>query len=52
MEGLIYAAFPDQIKRMMALFISMPAGRLRMAGLFVAAAGCVILWLVERYAGL
>lgn len=46
-EGILYALFPDAMKRMMAEAIKQPAGVLRTAGLAAAAAGVFVLWLVR-----
>lgn len=47
LEGLLYAAFPEQMKKMLASVLSMPASTLRMGGLACAAAGLVLLWVVR-----
>jgi uncharacterized protein YjeT (DUF2065 family) len=47
LEGLVYAAFPEQMKKMLASIQSMPASNLRAAGLACAAAGLVLLWLIR-----
>ncbi len=44
-EGIIYALFPEAMKRMMAMVMVKPAGGLRAAGLAAAVAGVFILWL-------
>lgn len=46
-EGLLYALLPEQMKRMMATLMSVPAGTLRMAGLAAAVVGVGIVWLVR-----
>ena len=46
-EGLVYAAFPEQMKRMLASVQSMPASTLRTVALVCAAFGLVLLWLVR-----
>ncbi len=46
-EGTLYALFPDGMKRMMAVLQSQPPGRLRNAGLVMAATGVGIVWLVR-----
>lgn len=46
-EGLLYAAFPEQMKRMIAQVLAMPAGQLRMGALVMAAAGLVLLSFVR-----
>jgi len=46
-EGLVYAAFPEQMKRMLASVQSMPASTIRAVALACAAFGLVLLWLVR-----
>ncbi|AEQ51959.1 DUF2065 domain-containing protein [Pelagibacterium halotolerans] len=46
-EGLLYAAFPEQMKRMVAQMIALPSQQLRMAALGMAAAGLVVLAVVR-----
>lgn len=48
-EGLAYAAFPDQMKRMIAQVITMPSGQLRIGALVLAGAGLVALALVRGF---
>lgn len=43
-EGLIYAAFPNQMKRMMLTVLAMPSGSLRTVGLLAAVIGVAIVW--------
>lgn len=45
-EGIIYALFPEAMKRMMAMVMEQPAGSIRTAGLGAAVAGVFVLWLV------
>jgi uncharacterized protein YjeT (DUF2065 family) len=47
-EGLLYAAFPEQMKRAMASIQAMPASSLRAIALTCAAVGLVLLWLLRR----
>jgi uncharacterized protein YjeT (DUF2065 family) len=47
LEGLAYAAFPEQMKKMLASILSMPASSIRAAALACAALGLVLLWLVR-----
>jgi uncharacterized protein YjeT (DUF2065 family) len=44
LEGLLYAAFPEQMKRALAAILEQPASTIRAAGLACAAAGLVLLW--------
>jgi len=46
-EGLLYAAFPGQMKKMLASILSMPASSIRAAALACAAVGLVLLWFVR-----
>jgi|TARA_R110002051_G_scaffold160138_3_gene231587 hypothetical protein len=46
-EGLLYAAFPEQMKRMVAQMIALPSQQLRMAALGMAAAGLIVLTVVR-----
>lgn len=46
-EGLLYAAFPDQMKRMVARVLSLPAGTLRAGGLVAAVVGVAAVWLLR-----
>lgn len=45
-EGLIYAIFPEGMKRVLALAQEMPAPTLRVSGLAAAIAGLGLLWLM------
>lgn len=44
LEGLLYAAFPNAMKKMMLQVIGMPLTSLRGAGLVAATIGLVIVW--------
>jgi hypothetical protein len=46
LEGLAYAVFPNQMKRMLASLAAAPEERLRMGGLVAAAIGVALAWLV------
>ncbi|MEQ8747739.1 DUF2065 domain-containing protein [Pyruvatibacter sp.] len=46
-EGLAYAAFPNAIRRMLAMVEQTPDASLRMGGLVAAVTGLVIVWLVR-----
>ena len=46
-EGIVYALFPDAMKRMMARVIEQSSAGIRTAGLIAAVAGVVLLWLVR-----
>ena len=47
MEGLIYAAFPEQMKKMLAQLMAMPASTIRAVALACADAGLVLLWFLR-----
>ncbi|WP_196257734.1 DUF2065 domain-containing protein [Pelagibacterium limicola] len=47
LEGLLYAAFPEQMKRMIAQVLEMPAQHLRLGALVVAGVGLGLLALVR-----
>lgn len=46
-EGLLYAAFPEQMKKMVAHLLMLPSQQLRLAALGMAAAGLVLLAVVR-----
>lgn len=47
-EGLLYALFPDFVRKMMALALTLPVARLRFLGIAVAFSGCVGLWILQH----
>lgn len=47
LEGLVYAAFPEQMKKLLASVQSMPASTIRAAALACAGVGLVLLWLLR-----
>lgn len=47
LEGLVYAAFPEQMKNLLASVQSMPASTIRAAALACAGVGLVLLWLLR-----
>jgi len=47
MEGLLYAAFPEQMKTMLARVSTLPASTIRAAALACAAVGLVLLWVIR-----
>ena len=47
LEGVLYALFPEGMKRMMVVALGQPAGRLRTVGLGVAVAGVGLVWLLK-----
>lgn len=46
-EGLVFIAFPDAAKRMLASVAASPANQLRVAGLVSAAIGLGVVWLAR-----
>ena len=47
-EGLLYALFPNAMKKMMLQVLAQPQTSLRTAGLVAAIAGVGIVWLIRR----
>jgi uncharacterized protein len=47
-EGILYALFPDGMKRVAARTVQVPPQILRGAGLMAAAIGVVVVWLLRR----
>jgi len=46
-EGILYAAFTDQLKAMMKEIVTVPTGTIRSVGLVVAALGVFVVWFVR-----
>jgi uncharacterized protein YjeT (DUF2065 family) len=46
-EGVLYAVFPEQIKRMMRAALERPTASLRTFGLAALAAGLALIWLAS-----
>ena len=46
-EGVLYALFPDGMKRFVRLALEMPPAAMRAAGLFSAILGLVVVWLAR-----
>ena len=46
-EGLLYAAAPEAMRRAMTAVLAQPAGALRVAGLAAAVIGVLLLWQVR-----
>jgi len=49
LEGAAYALFPEGMRKMMARVIVLPLSQLRMAGIFFAAFGFVIVAVLRGY---
>ena len=47
-EGLLYAAAPERMKRMAAAIQPIPPGALRVGGIAAAALGLILVWLVRQ----
>jgi uncharacterized protein len=47
-EGILYALFPEAMKRAAARTLSVPPQTLRLVGLVAACAGVGFVWLVRR----
>ena len=46
-EGVLYALFPDGMRRMMEAVLVQPAATLRMAGVLAVALGVGMVWLLR-----
>lgn len=47
LEGLLYAAFPEQMKRALAALLETPSSKIRVVALTSAAAGLIVLWMIR-----
>ncbi|HTW51050.1 MAG TPA: DUF2065 domain-containing protein [Stellaceae bacterium] len=47
-EGIVYALFPDLMRRLAARTIATPAQALRIGGLVAAFLGVIIVWALRR----
>ena len=47
-EGILYAVFPDGMKRVAARSMQVPPQTLRIAGLAAACIGVALVWLLRR----
>lgn len=47
-EGMVYAIAPGAVARALARLAALPADRLRLVGLAVAAAGVMTIWLARH----
>lgn len=50
-EGLLYALFPDSMKRLMAIALAAPARTLRLTGLAAAGLGVAMLYFLKALSG-
>jgi uncharacterized protein YjeT (DUF2065 family) len=46
-EGLMFLAFPDPVRRMMSSVAASPSQQLRVAGIVSAVIGLTLLWVVR-----
>lgn len=46
-EGMLYALFPDGMRRALAAVLEQPTPTVRTAGLAMAALGVVVIWLIR-----
>jgi len=46
-EGIAYAAFPDQMKQALAKLLETPTSTIRVVALTSAAAGLIVLWFIR-----
>ena len=47
LEGIIYALFPDGMKRLMTVAAEQPSASIRVAGLTAAGFGVGMIWLIR-----
>jgi uncharacterized protein YjeT (DUF2065 family) len=47
-EGLLFAAFPDAVKRAMIEAAQSPSDRIRLVGILSAVIGVVIVWVARK----
>tara|TARA_A100000164_G_C21269939_1_gene479720 strand:+ start:178 stop:363 length:186 start_codon:yes stop_codon:yes gene_type:complete len=47
LEGIVYALFPDRMKRVMSTAIEQPTANLRFVGLLAAMLGVAVLWVIR-----
>jgi len=47
-EGLLFAAFPDAVKRAMIVAAQSPSDRMRLVGILSAVIGVVIVWVARK----
>jgi uncharacterized protein len=48
-EGILYSAFPEGMKRMVAQVGLLPASALRVTGLLAACLGVAAVWLIRHH---
>ncbi|WP_417819327.1 DUF2065 domain-containing protein [Terasakiella sp.] len=47
LEGILYAVFPDGMKRMMMQILTLPSQNIRSAGITAALIGVTLVWLIR-----
>ncbi len=47
LEGVLYALFPDAMKKFMVQVLAQPISHIRRAGLIAACIGVFVIWLVR-----
>lgn len=48
-EGMIYAIFPEGMKKLLTRMLDVPASTMRSGGLVAVIAGLGLLWLVAKF---
>lgn len=48
-EGLLYALFPEQLKKLMAMALSVPVQQLRIVGLMIALLGVASIYILKAF---
>lgn len=48
-EGILYALFPDAMRRMAARTVGVAPQALRAAGLIAACVGVILVWVIRRW---
>jgi hypothetical protein len=46
-EGLLYALFPDAVRKLMAMAVMLPVPRLRLFGAAMALSGLSLIWMLR-----
>lgn len=50
-EGLLYALFPDLVRKLMAMAVMLPVPRLRLFGAAMALSGLSLIWMLRGLYG-